>query len=161
MILSGMEPNISCDAVRYNTLGDHQEVLVCALIVDIAYTENRIIELFLQRLRSKKGVMKFIPYSFHWSKIEFVPIDQKYHRNLVPEKSPRSKSWIRRCDGLAWFGWSFNFRKIFLQTLSFIHTGGALWSHLEQWHSGAIWNTFWIRHSAWEYSVRGDFNCKK
>jgi len=54
MILSGMEPNISCDAVRYNTLGDHQEVLVCALIVDIAYTENRIIELFLQRLRSKK-----------------------------------------------------------------------------------------------------------
>ena len=90
MILSGMEPNISCDAVRYNTLGDHQEVLVCALIVDIAYTENRIIE--LSKITFEKGVMKFIPYSFHWSKIEFVPIDQKYHRNLVPEKSPRSKS---------------------------------------------------------------------
>ena len=55
-ILSGMAQNISCVAVLYNMMGGHQEVLVCALIVDIAYTENRVIELFLQRLYFTKAI---------------------------------------------------------------------------------------------------------
>ena len=48
-----MEQNISCDAVRYNMLGDHQEELVCALIVDIAYTKNSVFEFFFNDYASK------------------------------------------------------------------------------------------------------------
>ena len=113
-----MEQNISYDAVQYNMLGGHQEVLVCALIVDIAYTENRFIKLFLQILYFPKGISC-------WSAYPTVPIGAKPNpfqlvKNFIEiwfPKSRRDQSHeYEEITGLHDSSESLNFRKIFLQT---------------------------------------------